>query len=131
MTKTYIPKVPDERVDELSKRIRPTVKFDGELRYIQPVNLHTIAYMWEPKAAEAATGLVPLRDITTYHSYSYYGFFKPSIGEVLKQIPDDLLEQVVAFEIIGSPENADDLNDEQEALNAGYHVATTRLYRKE
>ena len=52
------------------------------------------------------------------------------VAEVLKQIPEDILNQVIAFEIIGQPETADDLNKEQEALNAGYHVATTRLYGK-
>lgn len=34
------------------------------------------------------------------HGYGYYGLFKPSVGEVIRQIPKDLLEKVVAFEII-------------------------------
>lgn len=34
------------------------------------------------------------------HGYGYYGLFKPSVGEIIRQIPKDLLEKVVAFEII-------------------------------
>jgi hypothetical protein len=56
--------------------------------------------------------------------------FKPSIAEVLAQIPEEHLEQVLAFEIVDSPNNVDDLNAEREALNAGYHIATTRLYKR-
>jgi hypothetical protein len=85
----------------------------------------------DPKPAEEVKGLKPIRDIRTHHTYGYYGFFKPAIAEVLAQIPEDILEQVVAFEIIKWPQDADDLNKELEALNAGYHVAITRLYSKE
>lgn len=122
--KVWIPEVPEERIRELAERIKPVI--NG--RYIKPVDLFKVAYTWDPKLAKRAVNLEPVRDITTYHTFGYYGFFKPSIAEVLAQIPADLLEKVVAFEIIGSPTTADDLNRESVALNAGYHVAVTRLY---
>lgn len=100
----------------------------GLAYYIEPVDLFSVAYTWDPKPAAPATGIRPIRDITTYHGYGYYGMFKPGIAEVLAQIPEELTDSVVAFEIIKAPETSDDLNREQEALNAGYHVATTRLY---
>jgi hypothetical protein len=34
MTKTYIPEMAKELVDELGKRIRPTVKIEGKLCYM-------------------------------------------------------------------------------------------------
>lgn len=129
MEQTYIPDMADDVVDQLGTRIRPIVRFEGAAHYIQPVDLRRTAFTWDPKAAETAENLEPVRDIRTYHTYGYYGFFKPSIAEVLKQIPEDLREQVAAFEIISRPESADDLDAESEALNAGFHVATTRLYR--
>lgn len=130
--KRWIPEVPNERIEELAERIKPVVQFGQENRcYIKPVDLFNIAYTWDPKVADKATGLKSLCDITTYHTYGYYGFFKPSIAEVLAQIPAEHLDKVVAFEIVGSPKTADDLNREHEALNAGYHVATTRLYVRE
>ncbi|MBI4118791.1 MAG: hypothetical protein HY452_00830 [Parcubacteria group bacterium] len=137
--KRWIPKIPKKRIKELAKRIKPVVRFarganglfessEGHLFHIKPVDLFGIAYTWDPKPTDKATGLKRLCDIRTYHTYGYYGFFKPSIAEVLAQIPTEHLTEVVAFEIVESPETAGDLNREHEALNAGYHVATTRLY---
>jgi hypothetical protein len=140
--KTWIPEVPKERIEELGGRIRPVVRFalgkDGLFRshkghphYIEPVDLFGIAYTWDPKPTTQVSGLKPLADIRTYHTYGYQGFFKPSIAEVLAQIPEEHLDQVVAFEIVDYPQHAEDLNRELEALNSGYHVATTRLYVRE
>lgn len=125
----WIPDVPEHRIHELARRIKPVVEFQRKGKcYIKPVDLFKIAYTWDPKPAGKAKGLRKLRDITTYHTYSYYGFFKPSIAEVLAQIPEEHVNEVVAFEIVGSPESADDLNREREAIDAGYHVAVTTLY---
>jgi len=130
--KSWIPEVPKERIQKLAERIKPVVQFAQKgRRYIKPVDLFDIAYTWDPKSADEAMDLKPLCDITTYHTYGYQGLFKPSIAEVLAQIPAEHLDKVVAFEIVGSPKTADDLNREHEALNAGYHVATTRLYVRE
>jgi len=130
--KVWIPKISDEELSRLSSRIKAVVNFPGKGKcYIEPVGLRDTAFTWSPKPAEKAKGLKPLRDIRTYHTWGYYGLFKPSIAEVIAQIPKELLDQVVAFEIIKHPETADDLNKEPKALNAGYHVATTRLYSKE
>lgn len=128
----YIPNVPEERVVELAQRIEPIVRIGDAPRYIKPVDLNRIAFMWSPEATGYVdmNGLVALRDITTYHTWAYYGFFKPTIAEVLKQIPTEIVDQVVAFEIIESPQCAEDFDKDREAFNAGYHVATTRLYGK-
>lgn len=129
---SWIPEVSKERIRELAERIKPVVQFVRNGRcYIKPVDLFGIAYTWNPKSAGKATGLKPLCDITTYHTYGYYGMFKPSIAEVLAQIPAEHLDKVVAFEIVDSPKDADDLNRQSKAINAGYHVATTRLYVRE
>ena len=127
--RVWIPKVPATRIAELADRIKPVIQFKRHgICYIEPVDLFNVAYTWDPKPAEEAKGLKVLCDITTYHGYGYYGCFKPSIAEVLAQIPAEHLDKVIAFEIVKSPQTADDLNREPEALNAGYHVATTRLY---
>lgn len=65
--------------------------------------------------------------INTYHTYGHPAMFKPSIAEVLAQIPDDLLGSVSAFEVSG-PGHVDDINREREARDAGFHVAETILY---
>lgn len=125
-----IPDKPEEEIVALSKRIKPVVSVNGEKRYIRPVDLFSIAYTWDPKPAKQARGLYPYRDITTYHRWGYYGFFKPSIAEVLAQIPEACVDETVAFEIIKRPETSEDLQAQWDIVNEGYHMATTRLYSR-
>lgn len=72
------------------------------------------------------------RDFVCLHGYGYYGLFKPSIGEVLSQIKEYDLPFVSAFEIIESPEVAEDFHKDSFtsiAFDNGYHVSKVRLYR--
>jgi hypothetical protein len=127
-----VPEMSDLRILELAQRIKPVVTFEEEgCCYIKPVDMFSESFTWDPEPASKATGLKLLCDITTYHPYGYYGSFKPSIAQVLLQIPSEHLGKVVAFEIVKHPETADDLDPESEIFNSGYHVATTRLYVRE
>jgi hypothetical protein len=129
LNKIWIPEVSEDRIKELARRIKPIVEFRGQGKcYIESVNLFDTAYTCDPKSTGRAQDIKPLRDIRTYHKYSFALFFKPSIAEVLAQIPEECLDRVIAFEIVESPETVDDINNEPEARVAGYHVATTRLY---
>ena len=132
MTKTsWIPEISDEKLKKLARKIKPIVRDEKNvLRYIKSVDLRNIAYTWSPVFTKKAPEFSVITDTTTYHTWGYYGFFKPSIAEVIAQIPPRYLDRVCAFEIIKSPENISEVFGEQEALNAGYHVAITRLYEK-
>ncbi|KXK07542.1 MAG: hypothetical protein UZ21_OP11001001044 [Microgenomates bacterium OLB22] len=124
--RVWIPKVPRMMVRQLALRIKPVVDFGSRGKcYIKPVDLFNVAYTWAPIPAEKAPVFEVLCDITTYHSYGAPVFFKPSIAEVLAQIPAEYRDVVVAFEIDppGSIRNMDDA-----AFLDGYHSATTRLY---
>lgn len=123
-----IPEISDEELNNRVQRIKPVITFKREKRYIEPCDPRFVAYTWDAKPAGKAKHITPLETITTYHRFGYYGFFKPSVAEVLAQIPERLLDRVVAFEIIKKPEDAADLNREKMALNKGFHVATTQLY---
>ena len=127
----YIPKSSKKRIAEWAMRIRPVVMILGSLSFIKPPDPFNVAYTWDPRPTKEATGLKAVADIRTYHVYGYYGLFKPSVAEVIAQIPANLLPTVVAFEIIQNPETASDLNKEKQALDDGFHVAKTRLYAKE
>ena len=139
--KVWIPKVPKDRIKELAKRIKPVIRFSSESKSLvrsrtgrpyklKSVHLFNQAYTWDPKPSKKAPKLRRVCDIKTHHAYGYYGFFKPSIAEVLAQIPAEHLRKVIAFEIVEHPETITDLARENEALLAGYHVARTRLYSK-
>jgi hypothetical protein len=122
-----IPKITNERLNELVARIKPVVKNGKELHYIASCDLRNTAFTWDPVLGQTAGRLMKLRTVRTLHTYGYYGFFKPSVAEVLAQIPEDLVDKAIAFETIG-PEDADALNKEKEALDAGFHVADTTFY---
>jgi hypothetical protein len=128
--KIGIPNITNERLNELAARIKPVIEFDGVKHHIEKCDLRGESYVWSPVQAEAALALVEIVDIRTYHTFGYKGFFKPSIAEVIAQIPEDLIDQVTEFEIVAGPTTVDDLNEESVALNKGFHVATTRLYAR-
>jgi hypothetical protein len=132
-----IPEIADERLAELAARIKPLVlrdesKIDGQpgraLWSIKPCDLRGVAFPWDPQwDMPAPADLVPLRVVRTLHTYGYYGMFKPSVAEVLAQIPADLVETAVAFSVDG-PKTATDLGKHPDELNAGFHVAQTTFY---
>lgn len=137
-----IPVVPEERIKELAQRIRPVMRFartvktagllglnpSGSLYYLKPVDLFTTAFTWPgvPKHAGRAPRLQKLRTINTYHTWAHYSFFKPTISEVLAQIPEDILDQVIAFELV-PPE---DPLQPWDIVQHGHHVAETTFYGK-
>lgn len=123
-----IPEISDERLNELAGRIKPVIEFNGVKHYIKPCHLRTTAYTWDAKKRAPAPALKPIREIRTYHTWGHYSMFKPSIAEVIAQIPADVIDQVTEFEIVQRPQEAKDLNEEKRALDAGFHVATTVLY---
>lgn len=127
--KTYrIVKTTPEELQRRAARIKPVMMLDGALHFLQPCHLENVAYTWDAKKADLAPGFRTLGEFTCLHTYGYYGFFKPSIAEVLWQMPEHFLTEAVAFEITNQPHNATDLNEEREATNAGFHVSTVRVY---
>ena len=122
-----IPEISDEELRQRADRIKPLVRKDGILFFITEPNLRGSAFIRSPELAGRAPEMCEVARITTYHTYGYPGLFKPSVAEVLAQIPGDILANVSAFEVAG-PADVDDLNREPEALRAGFHVAETILY---
>lgn len=124
--------IPDQgkRIDEHLRRIEPIVEFKGEKSYIRHCDPRKVSYIWDAKPAGKADEMTPICKLVTYHSYGAPNLFKPSIAEVVAQIPESIISRVIAFEMIKSPQEAKDLNHENKALNKGYHVATVVLYGK-
>jgi hypothetical protein len=118
----------DEEITTMLGRLKPVVRRDGALYYIEPVDPRGVAFTWDPKTIDEAVGLKEHGVIHTLHTWGYYGLFKPSLAEVLSMISvSAVIDGVVAFETIG-PDDASDLNRQWTAVNAGYHVANTILY---
>lgn len=131
MKKSIIPKITNEDLATLAARMKPIAQQNSAPHYIVgSPHLRNESFLWDPVFGEEATGLKPLMQVRTYHTYGYYGLFKPSIAEVIAQIPLQARADVVAFEITEPPRLAADLNKQRDALNAGYHVAMTTLYAR-
>ena len=125
--------MPNGSVRVLAERIKPVMAFKEDGRcYVKPVDIFEDCFTWDPEPAGKATGLKAVCDITTYHPYGYIAYFKPSVAQVILQIPHEVLDKVIAFEIVKAPDEfPDNSSPEYEALDAGYHTATTRLYARE
>ena len=127
--KAFVPEISDEKLNSLIKKIIPVVRENNKLYYIKIPNLRNIAYTWDYKITEEYDNLKEITRIKTHHYCGYYGLFKPSIAEVLAQIPEELINKVNAFEIINDVCSGTD--DEIKIFNNGNgHLATTILYEK-
>lgn len=97
------------------RTIRPIV--DGF--YIkEPSSLFDVSYIWEPEKLDLARNLEKIGKITAYSRWGHPSLFKPSIGEIISAIPDDIIDQVESFQIISTP-----------TVGGNYHVFEVGLYR--
>lgn len=121
-----IPELTDE---ERARRVRikPLVKRRGKIYEVPEHDIEGVSFPWLDLTNEFAGELHEIAKIRTLHSWAYYGFFKPSVLEVLAQIPEELVDRIDFFTVDG-PETAADLIREKEAMDAGFHVAETTLY---
>lgn len=107
----------DKKLVELARRIKPLIRIietdeeveynslydnwqDGDLYFIEPCDLRDMAFTWDPTPVTTVkpSHLKKLGEITTRHKDCEF-VFKPSIEEVIEQIPNTKLPFAVAFEL--------------------------------
>jgi len=113
--------IDNKRLEKLSARIKPVIEKEDHLYYIEDVDLRSVSFIWSPQTTKQALGLIEIGTIATYHTYGYAGFFKPSIAEVIAQIPSKYIEECVAFKI----------NENVSGIVGKYQQTTTILYKRE
>jgi hypothetical protein len=99
----------------------------GMWETLPPDDLRGVSFLWDPTFVRRATAVEPFATSRCLHTFGHYGTFKPSIAEVMAQMPDEA-EGACGFTIAG-PKTADDLNREIDALKAGYQVSEITWYR--
>ncbi len=139
MSDMHISWITREEIIERYSHIKPVVKKNGKLYWLREFSdeeLFNISYLWEDETEEPVKKgeIVPIPEgnFRCLHKYEYYGLFKPNVAEVLTQIGPEMLNSVVAFEIIDQPKSANDFHKDKfttAAFNSGYHVSTVRLYK--
>lgn len=127
--KIHLNLLSDEKLSKLNDRIIPIIEKDGKKytckKKYSLTDIKQTSYIWadEDFTKEVdVSNLKILSHVKMLHKYSYPGFFKPSIAEVLSQIPEKFLNDTVAFEIIDTYQMCGD------AFDDGYHTSSVRLY---
>ena len=126
--KFFIPEMEQAEILKWYQNISPITK-SHYLRRLSDEELSKVSYTWLTKESDYGdavdySNIEVLAELQMLHTYGWYGFFKPSVAEVIRQIPKVLLPQTFAFDIISQK----DLNDSIEEVNAVFHVSTVRLY---
>lgn len=137
MYNVSIPEISKKELLARYKRIKPIVEIEGKkyfLREFTESELTDISYIWnkhEDKREEVNMDLyIPcvMKDFECIHTYGYPGLFKPSIAEVLAQIPQHEVQFIDAFEIVEFPSTASDFAKNQIVFDNGFHISKVRLY---
>ncbi len=132
-SRIILPHLTDDELLVRYKRIKPIVSYQELYYYLKRYNAQMMrnqSYIWNIKKdireQVDMTDVKTLAEFPCYHTYGYYGFFKPSIAEVLQQFPDDVLEEANAFYMTSTPENEYDLGLQSEIVNAGCHRSAVK-----
>jgi hypothetical protein len=124
-----IPELNQTILLERAFNIKPLIRGEGELTdrlyFIEAQDILKEGFAWSPQKTILANGLTKLGDVFTRHSTGCGVFFKPSISEVLKQIPDEILQQnPVAFTTYLDSHEIKDCFDSKDYE----HIARTTFY---
>lgn len=137
MYNVSIPDISDEELLRRYQKIKPIVEVECVkyfLREFSKEELKNQSYINE--AEKDIVKKVNMRlfvpctgqDFECIHKYGHPMFFKPSIAEVLAQIPDGQVDFVDAFEIIEFPQVDNELIRNKIVFDNGYHISMVRLY---
>lgn len=131
--KISIPEMTPDEIMKLYSHIKPIVWRDGKRVYLRQLckkeAIDQVFTKIESEGEEEKevnySELAKLADIRMLHRWGYHMYFKPSVGEVIRQIPKEMINDVVAFQLLhGSTSNLF-----KETFNAGYHTSVVRLYK--
>ena len=138
MKQLSIPQITDEELMRRYLKIKPIAEVGNGKYWLKNYSIDEMrnkSYFWhlfEDKREPVGEALYchDYHEFECLHSFGYHGLFKPSVAEVLAQIPEDCLKHftIDAFEIIGRPTSSGDLNMYRKALEQGFHVSVVRLY---
>lgn len=125
-----LPKMKRKYVLDHAKRIKPLLYKNNVIFHCHTdCDYFCESYPWSSETTEPAKDLTELGRIWTLHNFGYYGLFKPSVAEVIMQIPEDLIEQCDFF-LVRGPNHVNDLNIcRKYTFDRCIHVAQTILFK--
>lgn len=100
--------ITQQDVDEAIKKMQPLALDEktGVLHYGKnlPKDHFGESFTWAMQRGRKAVGLREFARVPTRHTYGYYGLFKPSLSEVITQIPPEMRNRVAGF-YVEAPDN--------------------------
>ena len=122
--------LPKEKALEMAKRIRPVMTQneygcidllmegacpDGVKHWVDGEKIYNHSYVFSDfrMLYGKAENLKKIATIKTYHKPGFCGLLKPTVYEVLYQIPKRYVNKVVAFELYAPADTMEKLYDEQ------------------
>ena len=136
MYNVSIPEISKEEIVERYKKIKPVIQV-GKVKYFlrefaeeELFNKMFICDFEKRKAGKVkAEEFIPCKEeFECIHKYVSPMVFKPSIAEVLAQIPESQVNFVDAFEIIDYPAYGEEFVQNKVVFDNGYHISLVRLY---
>ena len=115
--------------------IRDKCSYPYFLRQLSDIELINSSYTWlnEPNDYYKEVNFYQLSflsDIKVLMPYDDHPrLFKPTVGEIISQIPENFRKNTVAFEIIVCPMVEKDIYLYSKEFESGFHVCTVRLYQ--
>ena len=136
--KLTVPKLEDEELLRRYKKVKPVVEYNGKKYFIREYSLEELkarSFIWfldEDLEDRIKEELVPIAyaDIHCLHDSSQITF-RPTVEEVISQIPRQTLSKADAFEIIATPDNTGKKplsGFEAIARASGYMLSVVRFY---
>ena len=133
-----IPKISKEELIRRYNHIKPIVTRGYDKYYVRELTedeLINHSYLWMVESKDFGKkvnmdSLLKIVDVKMIHSFSFSGFFKPSVEEILAQIPKKFVEDTVAFEIVYYTNCQNDMNFFYNETRNDFHVSIVRLYKK-
>lgn len=94
-----VPPISDDVLAERLTRMQPIIAKEGKLFSILQPHPRNQAFTWSPRLDREIMGLEEFARFEADHTCGYHGLFKPSIAEVLAQIPEEFVEKAKAFRV--------------------------------
>lgn len=128
-----IPDISDKELKIRYSKVKPLVEIDEvtyTLKRFTFTALSNRSYLWnkheDKRNIVHKEELEKIEDFICLHTCGYCGLFKPSIAEVLAQLPEKSVKEANYFEIIEQPETIDDVY----RYTTQYHVSLVRTYKR-
>ena len=130
-----VPQIDDEELAYMYKLLKPIVNVEGAkylLKEYTLAELRNQSYLWnasEDKREKVdSEKLKVIQEFLCLHTFGYPTLFKPSIAEVLSQMPMISTMDADYFEIVESPKDQYDVFRYKDLADKHLHLSMVRTY---